>query len=191
MMKKRMAADVLVLGVAAFIGGFAMNYMLAGTSWADDIRARTNFFRIADAYNRKGIETYVDKGSPGQVFYDMDDGMRLQMGLYPPSPQHPPKEIDLPLMALSDQGGEIRLLYRLDGLGTNNAPLIIMKDSKGHNRLIMGLGLAEEQEEPFLAIYDSAGRQKDIIGRFINPMQPAAAQGKGGGFKFKLPWQKS
>lgn len=188
MRDKRTAIDILVLGVAAFIGGFGMSYIIAGTTEARAARAQTSFYRVADRYNHKGIEMYVDKGSPGQVFYDMDEGMRLQMGLYPPSPQHPPKEIDLPLLALSDQGGEIRLLYRLDGLGTNNSPLIIMKDSKGQNRLIMGLSLTDEGEEPFLATYDAAGQQTNIIGNFVNPMQSAAAKGKKA--KFKLPWQK-
>ncbi|QQG35248.1 MAG: hypothetical protein HYS17_06690 [Micavibrio aeruginosavorus] len=186
-MRKSAAIDILVLGMAAFIGGFGVNGMLAGTGMAEEIRARTNFFRVADAYNRKGIEMYVDRGSPGQVFYDMDEGMRLQMGIYPPNPQHPPKEIDLPLMALSDQGGEIRLLCRLDGIGTNNSPLVIMKDSKGQNRLIMGLALADEGEEAFLTAFDAAGKQIDVVGRFVNPAQ-AAAEKKG--LKLKLPWQK-
>lgn len=187
MKNRRAAIDILVLGGAAFIGGFATSYILAGASEARAARVQTSFYRVADRYNHKGVEMYVDKGSPGQVFYDMDEGMRLQMGLYPPSPQNPPKEIDLPLMALSDQGGEIRLLYRLDGLGTNNSPLIIMKDSKGQNRLIMGLALTDEGEEPFLATYDVAGRQTNVIGNFVNPMQPAA---KGSKAKFKLPWKK-
>lgn len=153
---KKFAAQTAITAVFAFCGGFAAQLLLnPGLAQAGDWQ---NFFQISDAKNTKGINSYISDGQPGQVFYGEDGKMRLQMGTY-----NGAGERGLPLMALSDNSGHIRLLFRL--AGANESPVIVMKDKSGQDRLVMGLSMSNSSQDPFLSITDSSGT-KTVFGTY-------------------------
>ena len=154
--------NAALVAVFAFLGGFAAQALL-GTSpaAAQYEQAPQNFFALSDAKNKKGINAYVSDGQPGQVFYGENGQMRLQMGTYQGA-----GERGMPLFALNDSKGRIRLLFRL--FGDNETPVMIMKDSSGRDRLVMGLSLGNATQEPFLAITDKDGKGSEVFGQYFN-----------------------
>lgn len=84
--------------------------------------------------------------------------MRIQAGTYDQA-----GERGLPVLALSDNRDQIRLLFRL--AGTNESPVLVMKDKSGADRLVMGLKLSGPSEEPFLQIVDDRGGRSDVLSK--------------------------
>lgn len=154
--------NAALVALFAFLGGFAAQALL-GTSPASAQyeQAVQSFFALSDDKNKKGINAYVADGQPGQVFYGENGQMRIQMGTYSGA-----GERGMPLMALSDSKGRIRLLFRL--FGDNETPVMIMKDTSGRDRLVMGLSLNNPTQEPFLAITDKDGKGSDVFGQYFN-----------------------
>lgn len=150
-----------VIALFAFLGGMTMNYLLfIGSSRAtgnDD--APPGFFSVFDKKNAKGIEAYVYDGQPVQNFYGPNGKVRIQMGLYTAQ-----GEAGLPLLGLSDNQGQLKMLFRL--AGKNESPVIIMKDNLQRDRIVMGLGLNDGVQEPFLATYDKDGQKTVIFGNY-------------------------
>ncbi len=156
MTPRRFYLQLAVLAVCSFAGGFA-GMLFSGHR--AEAQQQESFFAVSDAKNPKGVNTYVSDGQGGQIFYGENGLMRLQMGTY-----NGPGERGLPLLALSDNGGHIRMLLRL--AGDNESPVLIMKDKKGSDRLVMGLGLSDAKQEPFLSITDSSGHRQNVFGSY-------------------------
>ncbi|MDE1153206.1 MAG: hypothetical protein PW788_11780 [Micavibrio sp.] len=156
MQHRRLFLQLAVLAVFSFAGGFA------GTLFSGhraEAQQQQNFFALSDTKNPKGVNMYVSDGQGGQVFYGENGQMRLQMGTY-----NGGGERGLPLMALSDTSGHIRLLFRL--AGENESPVMIMKDKSGSDRLVMGLDLGGSKQEPFLSITDASGHRQSVFGNY-------------------------
>ena len=153
---RRLSLQFAVLAVFSFAGGFAGTLFTGHTAEAQQ---EQNFFALSDAKNAKGVNTYVSDGQGGQVFYGENGQVRLQMGTY-----NGPGERGLPLVALSDTSGHIRLLLRL--AGGNESPVLVMKDKTGTDRLVMGLGLSDAKQEPFLAVTDASGQRQNVFGSY-------------------------
>jgi hypothetical protein len=144
------------IALFAFLGGMAAQFlMVAAPALA---RSGLDYLAIGDGKLPKGIEMYVQNGSPGQNFYATDGKIRLQMGMYTAE-----GERGLPLVDLNDNSGNIRMLLRL--AGENESPVLIFKDKNHNDRMVMGLGLSGN-EDPFLVVYDANGRKKNIFGSF-------------------------
>ncbi len=156
MNKSRIVMQLAVLAVFSFAGGFAGNLFSGQRAEAQQ---EQSFFALSDAKNSKGVNTYVSDGQGGQVFYGENGKIRLQMGTYNGS-----GERGLPLVALSDNSGHIRMLMRL--AGDNESPVLIMKDKSGSDRLVMGLGLSDAKQEPFLSITDAGGHRQNVFGTY-------------------------
>lgn len=117
---------------------------------------RSNFSAITDPKNRKGIQTYINDGQPGQIFYGENGLIRLQMGTY-----DKPGERGMPLFGLSDNRGRLRLLFRL--AGENESPVMVMKDTSGRDRVVFGLNPSTPQQEPFMRVYDNNLQAREIL----------------------------
>ncbi|MBI1215516.1 MAG: hypothetical protein GC185_06835 [Alphaproteobacteria bacterium] len=172
-----------VIGGMAFAGGFAAQALLhpttvqaqlvpedvykdSGNSSSPQIinqgptNLAQNVLTLSDLKNRKGISAFVNDGQPGQIFYGDNGNIRIQLGTYTGA-----GERGLPLIALSDSGGNVRLLFRL--AGDNQSPVMIMKDNSGKDRMVMGLGIGSgTNQEPFLAVTDKDGKRKMIFGEY-------------------------
>lgn len=149
-----------IMALFAFIGGAFSNILFVNTQTASAETARSkSFFVVYDKTNKKGIESYVNKGYPAQNFYASDGKIRLQQGLY-----NAPGEDGLPMIGMFDNHQNLKMLFRL--AGTNESPVIIMKDDKHNDRLVFGLDLNNPQQEPFMATFDSAGTKKLIFGQY-------------------------
>lgn len=122
---------------------------------------RSNFSAITDGKNRKGIQTYVNDGQPGQIFYGEDGLIRLQMGTYDGGKNNVTGERGQPLLGLSDNRGRLRLLFRL--AGPNESPVIVMKDTSGRDRVVFGLHPTNPQQEPFMSVYDNEKKMREIL----------------------------
>lgn len=118
-----------------------------------------NILTLTDSKNRKGISTFVNNGQPSQIMYGEDGQMRIQIGTYSSA-----IERGMPLIALSDNTGHVRLLFRL--AGDNQSPVMIMKDNMGKDRLIMGLNLTGPTQEPFLETVDKDGKHTSVFGSY-------------------------
>lgn len=155
------AKTLSVIALFSFLGGMAVNGLfLMGTSTAtaqDD--PPPGFFSVFDRKNSKGIEIYVYDGQPVQNVYGPDGKVRIQMGLY-----NAPGEAGLPLLGLSDNQGQLKLLFRL--AGKNESPVLILKDNRQRDRIVMGLGLNDAGQEPFLATYDKNGKKTVVFGNY-------------------------
>jgi hypothetical protein len=88
-----------------------------------------------------------------------DNQTRLQMGTYTGA-----GERGLPLIGLSDNNGQLRMLMRL--AGGNESPVLIMKDNSGRDRLVMGLALNGSKQAPFLTIVDGEGQLQNVFGKY-------------------------
>jgi hypothetical protein len=140
----------------AFMGGFAAQIVMSShPSFAEEF---ADYFKISGTGNSKGIEMYVNDASPAQNFYAADGKIRLQFGTYVAA-----GERGLPLIAMSDNKGDIKMLFRL--AGANESPVIIMKDNQHRDRVVMGLGLSGN-EAPFLSIIDENGQKQNIFGSY-------------------------
>ncbi|MCM2344326.1 MAG: hypothetical protein NDJ24_07175 [Alphaproteobacteria bacterium] len=151
-----------VIAVAGLAGGAAASLVFSPVpSKATDSVAGevTNFFSVYDGLNSKGIETYVNNGYPAQNIYAMDGMVRLQQGLYTQG-----AEAGLPMVAFWDNGGSMRMLFRL--AGGNQSPVIVMKDRTGRDRVVFGLNLNDPAEEPFMALFDKTGAKKTLFGSY-------------------------
>jgi hypothetical protein len=158
MTMKKTAAAFFVLAAFSFTGGLIGQAVFAPKA-ADAQGQSDSYFALRDTKNAKGITTYVNDGQPGQIFYGENGQMRLQMGTYSAA-----GERGLPLLALSDNAGHIRLLFRL--AGENESPVMIMKDKSGRDRLVMGLQLGGAEQEPFLSVTDASGKSQNIFGTY-------------------------
>ena len=147
---------VLTTSLFAFLGGFAAQMVMSShESFAQSV---VNYFKLGDTGNPKGIEMYVSDESPAQNFYAADGKVRLQFGTYIAE-----GERGLPLISMSDNRGNVKMLLRL--AGANESPVIIMKDNQKRDRLIMGLGTSGDQS-PFLSIIDKDGQKQNIFGTY-------------------------
>jgi hypothetical protein len=88
-----------------------------------------------------------------------DGKQRVQVAVY-----DAPGEAGLPLIGLSDNNENLRLLLRL--AGTNSSPVLVMKDKEHRDRLVVGLGLNGADEEPFIASFDKNGQKKMLLGSY-------------------------
>ena len=88
-----------------------------------------------------------------------DGKQRVQVAVY-----DAPGEAGLPMIGLSDNNENLRLLLRL--AGTNSSPVLVMKDKEHRDRLVIGLGLNDGAEEPFIASFDRNGQKKMILGSY-------------------------
>jgi len=140
----------------AFLGGFAAQILLA--SHSSVAASMLSYFNVNDSKNSKGIEMYVSDASPAQNFYAADGKIRLQFGTYVAA-----GERGLPLIAMSDNKGDIKMLFRL--AGANESPIIIMKDNQHRDRMVMGLGLNGD-DAPFLSIINEKGEKQNIFGEY-------------------------
>lgn len=172
MIHRRTIADLLILVLFAFAGGVSVNYALMKQGYAQStflpqgsFRPSANIFYAGDRLNPKGVIMYVDDSSPGIVFNAVGGGVRLQNGLYPFSQTDRQLKPDLPYIEMSDRKGIARMLFKLNGRGSNNAPEIVMMDSKGKRRMIIGTALSDPAEEGFLTLYDSNGRPSNVFDR--------------------------
>lgn len=156
-MNLKKITHILVIAFFSFAGGFTAQ-MIFSSSPSIAASGLMDYLKLGDDFNSKGLELYVNQGSPAQNFYGADGKIRLQMGTYTAA-----GEKGLPLVSLNDNSGNIRMLLRL--AGGNESPVLIMKDKNHRDRLIMGLGLSGA-EEPFLAIYDDNGVKKNIFGSY-------------------------
>jgi len=156
MTTRRLFLQLAVLAAFSFAGGFAGTFF---TSHRAEAQQQQSFFGLSDGKNAKGVNMYVSDGQGGQVFYGENGQMRLQMGTY-----NGAGERGLPLMALSDTSGHIRMLFRL--AGENESPVIVMKDKTGTDRLVMGLGLSDSKQEPFLSVTDASGHRQNVFGSY-------------------------
>ena len=173
-----------IVALFSFAGGFAAQTMFGGTAshaqgftvlpadsaavqqpaqyqppvpaTPETLGYRSNFSAITDPKNRKGIQTYINDGQPGQIFYGENGLIRLQMGTY-----DKPGERGMPLLGLSDNRGKVRLLFRL--AGENESPVIVMKDNSGRDRVVFGLNPTSPQQEPFMTVYDNEKKAREIL----------------------------
>ncbi|MEZ0261695.1 MAG: hypothetical protein ACAH80_11845 [Alphaproteobacteria bacterium] len=122
---------------------------------------RSNFSAITDGKNRKGIQTYINDGQPGQIFYGENGLIRLQMGTYDGGKNNVTGERGMPLLGLSDNRGRLRLLFRL--AGENESPVMVMKDTSGRDRVVFGLHPSQPTQEPFMRIYDNNLKSREIL----------------------------
>jgi hypothetical protein len=146
----------LPIVIFSFLGGFSAQILMS--SHPSLASSMVSYFNLGDATNKKGIELYVNDASPAQNFYAADGKIRLQMGTYTAA-----GERGLPLIAMSDNKGSIKMLFRL--AGANESPVIIMKDNQQRDRIVMGLGL-NGNDNPFLSIIDENGIKRDIFGTY-------------------------
>lgn len=154
-MKKNIIA-LFSICLFAFMGGFAAQVVMSShPSFAEEF---ADYFKVSGTGNPKGIEMYVNDASPAQNFYAADGKIRLQFGTYVAA-----GERGLPLIAMSDNKGDIKMLFRL--AGANESPVIIMKDNQHRDRVVMGLGLSGDQA-PFLSIIDKDGNKQNIFGSY-------------------------
>lgn len=147
-----------ILAFCAFAGGFAAQTMLTSTP-SQAASQLMSYFKVSDPANPKGIEMYVNQGSPGQNFYAYDGMIRLQLGTYTA-----PGERNLPLVSLNDNSGRIRMLLRL--AGGNEAPVLIFKDKQQRDRMVIGLNIVGGDEAAFITTYDAKGVKTNVLGNF-------------------------
>jgi hypothetical protein len=135
----------------AFLGGMTAQLLLSVAPVLAEQRVWNRYFAVSDATNTRGVETYVQNGATAQKFNDAEGRVRIQMGTYSGE-----EDKDMPMFALSDKDGAVRLLVRLRG--QRQTPVIIMRDGDMRDRIVLGLedGFGEE---PFLATFDASGQQ--------------------------------
>ena len=91
-----------------------------------------------------------------------DGKQRIQLGSYDGS--HSKSEKGLPLIGLSDNRGDLRLLFRL--AGSNESPVLVFKDKKHRDRMVIGMALNDRGEEPFIAFFDKSGKKHLLMGKY-------------------------
>jgi len=88
-----------------------------------------------------------------------DGRQRILMGSY-----NAASEKGQPFIGLSDNLGELRLLFRL--AGSNESPVLVFKDRKHRDRMVMGMALNDRGEEPFIAFFDKSGKKHLLMGKY-------------------------
>ncbi len=88
--------------------------------------------------------------------YAQDGKHRLQMATYTNS-----GEQGLPLIGLSDNSTQLRLLLRL--AGPNESPVLVFKDKNGSDRMVIGLNYSGGDETPFITYTDAAGKSRSLL----------------------------
>lgn len=157
---KILGGAVLLLAVS-FLGGLLSSYLLAPeTVSAEELQRLSAYVRVLQ---REGLAE-GDPRTPGALLqlYAYDGEPRMQLGTY--SGAYSKAEKGLPLIGLSDNGGGLRLLFRL--AGRNESPVIVFKDRNKRDRLVIGLGLNDSDEEPFIVHFDKDGRKHLLLGRY-------------------------
>ena len=91
--------------------------------------------------------------------YGPDRNPRLILGTY-----SQPGEKGLPSIGLSDNKGNLRLLFRL--YGKNESPVLVFKDTHHRDRMVIGLGLQAGDEAPFIASIDESGKKHMVMGKY-------------------------
>ncbi|MCB1782567.1 MAG: hypothetical protein KDI13_01090 [Alphaproteobacteria bacterium] len=157
------------LALIAFIGGMAVNALFQISSAAASLfsHACGGLYAVTDNINTSGVESCVMQGYSVQNIYGKDGKLRIQNGIYSKSGGR--GEENLSFFGLYDNRGQLRLLFRLDGLGGNESPLIIMKDTGGRDRVIMGLDLRGNEQNAFLRQSGNGKGSQDIVGQFAMP----------------------
>ncbi len=117
---------------------------------------------------RSMMDIGVFNHHPVQDFYHPNGKLAVQMGTYNDDVRA--NEEGLPIAGLSDEQGNLRLLFRLDG--SDESPLIIMKDTHGRNRIIFGLDINGGEYEPFLVNYDNNASKSVFFGNPASPGNP-------------------
>ena len=121
------------------------------------LNAERLFFVGADG--RVGGQVYMGANGAILNLNGKDQVQRLQMGTY-----DNPGEAGLPMLGLSDNKGNLRMLLRL--AGTNESPVLIFKDREHRDRIIIGLGLNDLDEEPCFATFDKNGNKHMLTGSY-------------------------
>ncbi len=88
-----------------------------------------------------------------------DGRQRILMGSY-----HAASEKGQPFIGLSDNRGDLRLLFRL--AGSNESPVLVFKDKKHRDRMVIGMALSDRGEEPFIAFFDKSGKKHLLMGKY-------------------------
>ena len=124
--------------VAGFLGGICASFLIVQHAAQAD-------------------RTYIT----GSRLYVMgpDGKQRAQVAVY-----DAPGEAGLPMIGLTDNSQNLRLLLRL--AGTNSSPVLVMKDRQHRDRLVIGLSLNDGGEEPFIASFDKKGQKKLLLGSY-------------------------
>lgn len=161
-----------LLAASSFFIGATFNIVLHYTSAAaSQFKAScTGYFSVFDEFNSSGVEHCIMSGYSVENIYGKNNKLRLQFGIY--SPQIDPGEENLSFFGLYDTKGNLRLLFRLDGLGGNESPMILMKDTSGRNRVLMGLDLQAQNQDAFLATFNQQNYQTNMVGGFTMPVKP-------------------
>lgn len=133
---------VLFYGVMAFLGGAVAQLALV---LGMPLKAH------AGAGDRQVVSNRLYVMTP-------EGRMRIQAGTYEQA-----GEKGLPVLALSDNKDQIRLLFRL--AGSNESPVLVMKDRSGADRLVIGLKMSGPSEEPFLQVVDDRGVRTDVLAK--------------------------
>ena len=155
-MKSRFATCCLV-ALFSFAGGFAAQLLGPRDAIAAAVAERMQ--RFSDVSGTTRIDIGMYNGIPMQNFYGEDGKLRIQLATYVA-----PGEQGLPMIGLSDNKGDLRMLLRL--AGSNESPVLIFKDKQHRDRMVMGLGLSDAGQEPFLAYFDDSGERHMAFGKY-------------------------
>lgn len=141
----------------AFLGGMAAQMLIhvAPVLASQQVWGRILVVNDPET-NRYGVQTFVQRGGTAQKFHDPAGIGRLQMGTYGSNPDGNTGEQGMPMFALSDSQGRVRVLLRLRG--ESQTPVLIFRDSDLKDRMVLGLE-DNAGQEPYLTTYDSSGQQ--------------------------------
>lgn len=154
---KNKYVNMLIMAVFGFLGGMTSQIILTPEkSFAAVSEYIQRFF---DKNNKLRLDLGIYNNTPVQQFYGEDGKLRIQLGTY-----IAPGEKGRPFIGLSDNNGDLRMLFRL--AGTNESPVIIMKDKNHRDRIVMGLALNDSNQEPFLAYFDKDGSKHMAFGKY-------------------------
>ncbi len=145
----------------SFLGGMAaQSFIVPAVSFAQSQVLQADRYYFLGPDGKVSGQVYTPEGSGAIISLNGQDGdQRLQLGTY-----SAPGEQGLPMVGLSDNGGNLRLLLRL--AGRNESPVVIFKDKEHRDRIVLGLGMEDAGEEPFLAVVDKDGNKKMIFGNY-------------------------
>lgn len=150
-------SNILILAVFGFLGGMFSQLVIAPEK---SFAAASEYIqRFFDKNNKLRLDLGVYNNTPVQQFYGEDGKLRIQLGTY-----IAPGEKGLPFIGLSDNNGNLRMLFRL--AGSNESPVIIMKDKSQRDRIVMGLAPSDADQEPFLAYFDKDGSKHMAFGKY-------------------------
>lgn len=159
----RSLAHTCLVCAFAFAGGYAAQYAAAVKPSLAAAEASllegSGLKRYYDSNGKLRLDLGIHNDNPIQDFYGEDGKLRMQMATYVA-----PGEKGLPFLSLSDNSGNIRLLFRL--AGKNESPVIIFKDKQHRDRMVFGLGMNDDKEEPFLAYFDAYGQSHTAFGDY-------------------------